>query len=123
MSTKDNGNEGTKTTTSLTETNRTNPVVTVDYAYYARYLTEYDLTGDQQRDLIDALANIIMAFIDLGFGVAPGQIEAETSCEKDNLLADFMRESPGNLLYSETLSDTFKTQDAVLLCAAKDDDS
>ncbi len=58
-----------------------NNIVTIDVAYYQKYLEGYDLTEAQKNELIFTIANVIMAFVDLGFDVNPEQ----TPCtEHDN---------------------------------------
>lgn len=45
----------------------------IDYAYYEAYLKNADMTPEQKRELLDCLWNIIVGFVDLGFGVHPVQ--------------------------------------------------
>ena len=56
-------------------------VVTVDYEKYEWFLESADLSEDQKRQFIDALWQIIVGFVDLGFGVHPAQ-QAEKACGK-----------------------------------------
>jgi len=51
----------------------TYPALEVDYAYYEQYLDDSGLTDKEKRDLIAAIASIMMAFVDLGFGILPSQ--------------------------------------------------
>ncbi|WP_430436061.1 hypothetical protein [Oceanibaculum nanhaiense] len=60
---------------------RSPPVITVDYDLYAHYLEDSDLSEDQKREFLQALWNIIVAFVSLGFGVHPAQ-QVEIACGK-----------------------------------------
>ena len=55
------------------------PVVTVDYDKYAHFLEDAALSEDQKREFLQTLWNIIVGFIDLGFGVHPAQ-QAQNPC-------------------------------------------
>ena len=57
------------------------PVLTIDYEKYAQLLDEADVSEDQQREFIEAIWNIVVSFVDLGFGVHPVQ-EAQKACGK-----------------------------------------
>lgn len=48
-------------------------VLQIDIEKYQTFLDETDLNEDQKRDVIEALWQIIVAFVDLGFGVHPVQ--------------------------------------------------
>lgn len=56
-------------------------VITVDYERYAHFLEDSDLTEEQKREFLQTLWNIIVNFVDLGFGVHPLQ-QAEKPCGK-----------------------------------------
>lgn len=43
----------------------------VDVEAYRHFLEESDLSEAQQRELIETLWNVIVSFVDLGFGVSP----------------------------------------------------
>ena len=49
------------------------PTLTVDWEAYAAMLDESDWTEDQKRELVETLWSIVVAFVDLGFGVHPAQ--------------------------------------------------
>jgi len=49
------------------------PAVTVDIARYQALLDGEDLTDDQKRQFLETLWQIIVQFVDLGFGVHPLQ--------------------------------------------------
>lgn len=52
-------------------TNR--PVITVDYERYAHFLEDADLSEEQKLEFLQALWNVIVEFVSLGFGVHPLQ--------------------------------------------------
>lgn len=49
------------------------PTITVDVERYQAYLDDSGLTDEQKREFLQALWSIIVAFVDLGFGVHPLQ--------------------------------------------------
>lgn len=56
--------------------------VEIDVEKYQAYLDDPSLSDDQKEEIIHALWTIIMAFVELGFGVSPtqqacGQVEKE----------------------------------------------
>ena len=63
------------------EASHVRPVITVDYEKYEHFLENSDLSEDQKRQFIDALWQIIVGFVDLGFGVHPVQ-QAQNTCGK-----------------------------------------
>ena len=73
------------------------PSVSFDPETYAHHIAELDLTPDQRDELILAIANIMIAFVDLGFGIAPGQ----TACGQLDVLSDLLPEAAPDLLYCE----------------------
>jgi len=59
------------------------PAITVNYEKYAPLLEDPDLSEDQKREFLQAVWNIIVGFVDLGFGVHPVQLacgESKNSC-------------------------------------------
>ena len=54
-------------------------VVTVDYERYEHFLKDTDLSETQKREFLQALWQIIVGFVDLGFGVHPAQ-QAKKTC-------------------------------------------
>ena len=56
------------------------PVLTIDYALYEKYLEGADLSEAQKQEFLDALWSIIVAFVDLGFGVHPLQQTGVDAC-------------------------------------------
>ena len=84
--------------------------VEIDYEYYEKYLEDSDLTVEQKRQFIEALWQIIVGFVDLGFGVHPVQ-QAQNACGK--LGEDVSKPTPtagkevelGNRFLSENFDD------------------
>ncbi len=76
------------------------PSLSIDWEVYASYLDENDLTDDQKREFIETLWNIVVAFVDLGFGIHPVQQACEQDGENDlNLTADllsYLKDIPDN---------------------------
>ncbi|MEM8497851.1 MAG: hypothetical protein AAF542_07485 [Pseudomonadota bacterium] len=52
---------------------RIRPIIAVDYDRYLHHLEDSDIDESQKREFIDALWSVIVAFVDLGFGVHPLQ--------------------------------------------------
>ena len=65
--------QDTDTAAVILETEATKPIVTLDYALYQHYLDNSDLTEKQRQEFLETLWNIIVSFVDLGFGVHPLQ--------------------------------------------------
>lgn len=69
-----------------------------DWAIYAHHLRESDLTGEQQRQLIETLWTIATLFVDYGFGMHPVQQASgqhayvEQACGEDEDLAALIAE-------------------------------
>lgn len=53
--------------------------LTVDVAKYQEYLDHSDMTPDQKEDFLQAVLNIVVTFVDLGFSVKT----IEDACGKD----------------------------------------
>jgi len=49
------------------------PALIIDYAICDKYLKDWDATPEQKQEFADTLWQIIVAFVDLGFGVHPAQ--------------------------------------------------
>jgi hypothetical protein len=65
------------------------PVITVDYEAYAHMLDDPDLSEDQKREVLQAIWNIVVQFVSLGFGVHPVQ-QTQGSCGKPADIAEFL---------------------------------
>ncbi len=67
------------------------PSLSIDWEVYASYLDESDMSDDQKREFIETLWNIVVAFVDLGFGIHPVQQACEQNGKSDlNLTADLL---------------------------------
>jgi len=53
------------------------PALTIDWDYYGEFLKAYDFSDEEKRELILALWNIAVSFVDLGFGIHPVQLVDE----------------------------------------------
>lgn len=59
--------------TSGTNNEKAWPTLTIDYALYDKYLEGANLSDEEKREFLDTLWNVIVAFVDMGFGVHPVQ--------------------------------------------------
>lgn len=64
------------------------PSLTIDWELYGEYLEDSDLSDDQKREFIETLWSIVIAFVDLGFGVHPVQQACEQNPENGVFLPD-----------------------------------
>lgn len=55
--------------------------LTLDVDYYQSFLDDADIPDDKKQELIETLWNIVVQFVDLGFGIHPLQ-------QADNSTAD-----------------------------------
>ena len=74
------------------------PALTIDYALYEQYLDDSDLTDAQKREFLETLWNIIVSFVDLGFGVHPLQQAASDGCGQDELLSELFPPKSGDMV-------------------------
>ncbi|MEL6245008.1 MAG: hypothetical protein AAFQ85_06630 [Pseudomonadota bacterium] len=75
------------------------PTVEFDPEKYAHHVADLELTPAQRDELIRVIANIMLAFVDLGFGVSP----AQTACGQDDILGSLIPEiGPDLLSYDDT---------------------
>ena len=63
------------------ESERSPPVITVDYEKYEHFLEDSDLSEEQKREFLQTLWEVICTFVSLGFGVHPVQ-QAQNACGK-----------------------------------------
>ena len=54
--------------------------LTLDVDYYQSFLDDADIPDDKKQELIETLWNIVVQFVDLGFGIHPLQ-QADNSPE------------------------------------------
>ena len=59
----------------------------IDVEKYQAYLDDQDLTPAQKEEIIHALWSIMVAFVELGFGVHPAQLSCGQLCEDADLRA------------------------------------
>jgi hypothetical protein len=83
------------------------PHLTLDYALYESLLDDSDLSEEQKRELIETLWNIVISFVDLGFGFNPVQL----ICEQNRDIAENLAE---NLLSSKSDNQNNTQQDHAL---------
>lgn len=69
--------------------------VEVDFARYEQLLADESLDEGQRRAFFEALWSIIIAFVDLGFGVHPAQV-VEGNTEYDGTCAPDLLENSGH---------------------------
>lgn len=55
--------------TECQDTQPNYPTLTIDWDLYGEYLEESDLSDDEKRELIQTVWNIVVSFVDLGFGI------------------------------------------------------
>lgn len=61
-----------------------NPSLGVDWAFYAHYLEDSDLSDEEKREFIETLWSIVTSFVDLGFGLHPAQLVDGGACEQND---------------------------------------
>ena len=83
------------------------PVLTIDYRDFVYLLEADDLSEDQKREYLETLWNIVMMFIDMGFGVHPvGLVEDFCGKQEKNLSKPALTAPDGvNYLSQEQLDD------------------
>lgn len=86
------------------------PSVEIDTARYQAYLDDPGLSDDQKEEIIRALWSIIIAFVDLGFGVHPYQeVLGQEACGKPQQMLDAQGDKDSNEFNPvETLSKEFE---------------
>ncbi len=95
------------------------PALEIDYDYYEQYLDDSELSHKEKRELIAAIASIMMAFVDLGFGIKASQHpldEGDILPENSPLIA-------ADLIYSEYSKEQKDDKDAVALVIAGSEES
>lgn len=50
------------------------PAFTIDVDYYQSVIDDPEVSEARKRELIEIIGNIVMSFIDLGFGIHPVQL-------------------------------------------------
>lgn len=72
------------------------PIGDFDPSEFAHHLEGLELTDDQAEELIRALAEIMLAFVDLGFGIAPSQ----KSCGQREIASRFLAGGLSKMVHS-----------------------
>lgn len=90
---KINSNEGKNseiTFTSETGATKDWPALQLDVEYYQAFLDDADIPDEQKKELIETLWNIVVTFVDLGFGIEPVQqaIEAGQNHTQEKILSE-----------------------------------
>ncbi|UWQ83108.1 hypothetical protein [Leisingera caerulea] len=80
------------------------PRIEVDVAFYQDMLDDPSLSDEQKKQIIEALWSIIVAFVDLGFGVHPAQ--AANPCGKDDIPLIAPPQDSPDPVYSKQLSES-----------------
>jgi hypothetical protein len=85
--------EGKKKEISITNGTKSTkgwPALQLDVEYYQAFLDDEDITEEQKKELIETIWNIVVTFVDLGFGIEPVQqaIEAGQNDTQDKSLSD-----------------------------------
>lgn len=83
-----NNDEGKKNEITITngaEVTKDWPALQLDVEYYQAFLDDEDITNAQKKELIETIWNIVVTFVDLGFGIEPVQqaIEAGQNHTQD----------------------------------------
>lgn len=58
------------------------PALTIDWDLYGQYLEDSNLSEAEKRETIEALWDIVVSFVDLGFGIHPAQLATKDNCEQ-----------------------------------------
>lgn len=82
---------------------------------YAHHVAAMNLTPEQQQELIQLVANIMLSYVAYGFGVSPGQ----TPCGQDDILGDLIPKTAPDLVECDP-SET-ETQNALEALLARAD--
>lgn len=81
------------------------PALSIDWARYEKMLEGSDLSEVQKREFLQALWNIIVAFVDLGFGIHPLQQVCEQNGKSPLIdVADVLSSEPFAIDNLETKS-------------------
>lgn len=57
------------------------PILELDWSLYESYLQDSDWSDDQKREFITTIWQIVIMFVDLGFGVESGQLALRDALE------------------------------------------
>lgn len=62
--------------------------LTIDWSLYESYLQDSDWPDDQKREFIETIWQIVVMFVDLGFGIESGQLALREALERARPAAD-----------------------------------
>ncbi|GJL99997.1 MAG: hypothetical protein DHS20C07_16770 [Methyloligella sp.] len=84
------GKKNEITITNGAEVTKDWPALQLDVEYYQAFLDDEDITDAQKKELIETIWNIVVTFVDLGFGIEPVQqaIEAGQNHTQDKSPTD-----------------------------------
>ena len=88
-----------KTSNNANQENKSKPwpLLTIDYALYEKTLENSNASDEEKREFIETLWNIIVSFIDLGFGIHPLQQACEQPLDLSTLeLSDVLESKKSN---------------------------
>lgn len=77
------------------------PSLTIDWELYGEYLEDSDLSDEQKREFIESLWSIVVAIVDLGFGVHPVQQACEQNGIERVILPDDVISSFKNIPHNQ----------------------
>ena len=77
--------QDTDTTTEDAKPDR--PILHIDFALYESHLKDSDLSEAEKQAFLESLWDIIVGFVDLGFGVHPLQQACEQELDLSSLMA------------------------------------
>lgn len=85
----DKGKNSKITLANETEVTKDWPTLQMDVEYYQAFLDDTDISDEQKKELIETLWNIVVTFVDLGFGIEPVQqaIEAGQNHTQEKILS------------------------------------
>lgn len=70
------------------------PALTFDVGLYEKHLEDSDLSDAEKQEFLETLWNLVVVFVDLGFGIHPvqqacGQIEDDCGAKPPDLLSSW----------------------------------
>ena len=76
------------------------PVVEIDFEKYFEFTKHFDMSDEQQRELLQALHTIMLAFVDMGFDLNPVQhaMPSEIACGQGGGDTDQSTQSLGDVV-------------------------
>lgn len=59
------------------DTTQTYPTLSIDWDLYGELLEDSDLSDEEKREFLTSIWNIVVSFVDLGFGISSSQQACE----------------------------------------------